>query len=118
MIKEANVTVMVRDMKKSVQFYAETLGLAVKARYGDEFAQLQAPGTIIALHPVRKGSPPPTSPAGLSIGLSVDDLDKAMADLKGKGVAFSRVVDDAQVKLAFFKDPDGYELYLSQSKWG
>jgi len=42
-----------------------------------------------------------------------------MTDLKAKGVAFSRVVEDRQNKLAFFTDPDGTPLYLSQTaRWG
>jgi len=41
-----------------------------------------------------------------------------MRELKAKGVQFSRTTDDAQVKLAFFTDPDGNPLYLSQNKWG
>jgi hypothetical protein len=53
----------------------------------------------------------------ISIGFAVDDLERAMGELSKKGVKFSRVSDDAQVKLAFFSDPDGYPLYLSQSKW-
>jgi hypothetical protein len=53
----------------------------------------------------------------MSIGFSVDDLDKSMGELKGKGVEFSDVKDDDQVKLAFLTDKDGTPLYLSQSKW-
>jgi hypothetical protein len=42
-----------------------------------------------------------------------------MTDLKAKGVAFSRVVEDRPTKLAFFTDPDGNPLYLSQTaRWG
>jgi len=118
LIREANVTVMVGDMKKAVAFYTETLGLTLKARYGNEFAQVQAPGTIIALHPASKERQRPMGSTGMSIGFSVQNLEKTMSDLKSKGVQFSRVVDDRQVRLAFFTDPDGNELYLSQSKWG
>jgi len=116
-IKQANVTVMVGDMERAVEFYAKTLGLKLKARYGNEFAQVEAPGTIIALHPTGKDGPRPDNSESLSIGFAVDDLDKAMVELKSKGVQFSRVSDDTQVRLAFFTDPDGNPLYLSQSKW-
>jgi predicted enzyme related to lactoylglutathione lyase len=54
-----------------------------------------------------------------SIGFSVDDLDKVIQELKAKGVMFtSGVVDDGQVRIASFMDPDGNQLYLSQSRWG
>jgi len=118
MIKDANVTVMVSDMEKAVQFYTNTLGLKLKSRYGNEFAQVAAPGATIALHPSSHGGPRPSNSENLSIGFAVDDLEKAMVELKSKGVEFSRVSDDAQVRLAFFTDPDGNPLYLSHSKWG
>lgn len=116
MIKEANVTVMVSDMKRSVKFYTGTLGLKLESRWGDEFAQIAAPGITIALHPVVKGGKPGRSES-LSIGFAVDDIDKAMKGLKAKGVKFSRVTDDGPVKLAFFSDPDANPLYMSESKW-
>jgi len=34
-IKEANVTVMVADMKRAINFYVAVLGLELKANYGD-----------------------------------------------------------------------------------
>ena len=115
MIKEANVTIMVSDMNKAVDFYTKTLGLKLKARYGSEFAQVEAPGTTIALHPSKSKMHGSES---MSVGFSVDSLDKAMAELKSKGVLFSRVSNDSQVRLAFFTDPDGNPFYLSQSAWG
>ncbi|HUI01131.1 MAG TPA: VOC family protein [Nitrososphaerales archaeon] len=118
MIKETNVTVIVSDMNEAVAFYTETLGLELKARWGDEFAQVNAPGTMIALHPAVKGGAKPGDSESLSIGFGVDNLDATMAQLKKKGVRFTRVADDGPVKLAFFGDPDGNPLYLSQSKWG
>jgi catechol 2,3-dioxygenase-like lactoylglutathione lyase family enzyme len=117
MIKEANVTVMVNSIDKAVRFYTDTLGLKLKARYGDQFAQVEAPGTIIALHPASMSGPTSRKSESMSIGFSVDNIDVAMNDLKGKGVSFSRISDDTQVRLAFFSDPDGTPLYLSQSKW-
>jgi len=83
------------------------LGSKLKARYGDEFAQVEAPGTIIVLHPASKDGTRPGKSESLSIGFAVDNLDKMMAELRGKGVQFSRTADDTQVRLAFFTDTDG-----------
>jgi catechol 2,3-dioxygenase-like lactoylglutathione lyase family enzyme len=117
-IRNANVTVIVNNIERAVRFYTDVLGLKLKARYGDQFAEVEAKGTIIALHPaIEKGAQPGRSES-LSIGFSVDKLDTAVDELKRKGVVFSRILDDAQVRLAFFTDPDGNPLYLSQSKWG
>jgi catechol 2,3-dioxygenase-like lactoylglutathione lyase family enzyme len=122
--KEANVTLMVGDMETTVKFYTVTLGLRLRARYGDHFAQVEAPGTTIALHPASdSGGSSAKKGQGegsdrMSIGFAVSDLQATMDELKGKGVVFTRVTDDKQVRLAFFTDPDGTPLYLSQNRWG
>jgi catechol 2,3-dioxygenase-like lactoylglutathione lyase family enzyme len=117
-ITEANVTVMVSDINRSVEFYVETLGLRLKSRYADQFAQVECQGLTIALHPAFEGGPRPGNSESLSVGFGVEDLESAMADLKRKGVSIDRVSNDGPVRLAFFKDPDGNPLYLSQTrKW-
>jgi len=74
---------------------------------------------MIGLHPSTKDDSHPAKSEGISIGFGVDDLTSAMKDLEAKGVAFSRVVEDRPTKLAFFTDPDGNPLYLSQTaSWG
>jgi catechol 2,3-dioxygenase-like lactoylglutathione lyase family enzyme len=114
-ITEANVTVMATDMKRAIRFYVEVVGLELKANYGDQFAQVASPGIVIGLHPRTKDDSRPERSEGISIGFGVDDLTSAMTDLKAKGVTFSRVVEDRPTKLAFFTDPDGNPLYLSQT---
>ncbi len=105
MITEANVTVMISEMKRSIQFYVETLGLKLKSRHADQFAEVTCPGLTIALHPLVEKGPRPGNSESLSIGFGVADLEAAMTSLKGKGVNFSRVSNDGPVKLAFFKEP-------------
>ena len=116
-LREGNVTVMVSDMDSTIQFYVEKLGLTLKARYSDQFAQVVAPGLTIALHPAGKRGRRSARSEGLSIGLRVDNLERTMKDLEGKGLKFSRVAEDGPVRLAFFKDPDGNPLYLAESRW-
>ena len=116
MLREGNVTVMVSDMGSAIQF-VEKVGLKLKARYSDQFAQVVAPGLTIALHPADKQGRRLGRSEGLSIGLGVDNLERTMKDLEGKGVKFGRVVEDGPVRLASFKDPDGNPLYLAESRW-
>jgi catechol 2,3-dioxygenase-like lactoylglutathione lyase family enzyme len=117
-MKEGNVTVMISDMNRSIGFYVEALGLKLKSRYADQFAEVECPGLTIALHPAVERGLRPAKSASLSVGFGVKDLDDAMSKLKGKGVAFARVANDGPVRLAFFSDPDGNPLYLSQTqKW-
>jgi len=118
-IKEANVTVMVADMKRAIKFYVDVLGLELKANYGDQYAQLASPGVVIGLHPMTKDESHPAAPGNISVGFGVESLAAAIADLKAKGVAFSRIVEDRPTKLAFFNDSDGNPLYLSETaRWG
>jgi catechol 2,3-dioxygenase-like lactoylglutathione lyase family enzyme len=114
-IKEANVTVMVTDMKRSIRFYVEVLGLELKANYGDQYALLASPGVMIGLHPVTKEDSQQGKSGNISVGFGVESLAAAAADLKAKGVTFSRLVEDRPTKLAFFTDPDGNPLYLSET---
>src|SRR4051794_30251612 len=65
--KESNVTVMVSDIERAVQFYTEALGLPLKTRAGDEWAEVQAPGLTIALHPASQYGPQPGQAGSLSI---------------------------------------------------
>ena len=118
MFTDGNVTVMVSDINRAVQFYVEKLGLTLKSSYADRFAEVQGGGLTIALHPAIENGPKPGNSESLSIGLGVDDLDQAMRILSGKGVTFGQPRNDGPVRLAFFKDPDGNPLYLSQmQKW-
>jgi len=114
-IKEANVTIMVTDMKKSISFYVDVLGLELKANYGDQYAQVASPGVMIGLHPITKDDSHPAASGNISVGFGVESLTTAIADLKSKGVTFSRTVEDRPTKLAFFTDPDGNPLYLSET---
>jgi len=50
-IKDSNVTIMVKDMDASISFY-ESIGLVIKQRWANHYAQLTAPGITIGLHPL------------------------------------------------------------------
>jgi catechol 2,3-dioxygenase-like lactoylglutathione lyase family enzyme len=112
---EANVTLMVSDMERSVQFYTASLGLRLKTRYGNEFAVLQAPGVTIALHPRIDGA----GSSSMSIGLGVDSLEDSMRELQERGVSFvGRIIEDPPVRIAYVSEPDGIPIYLcEQSEW-
>jgi catechol 2,3-dioxygenase-like lactoylglutathione lyase family enzyme len=114
-IQDANVTIMVTDMKRAIRFYVEVLGLELKANYGDHYAQVASPGVMIGLHPMTKEDSQPGKSGSISIGFGVESLAGGIADLKAKGVTFSRVVEDGPTKLALFTDPDGNPLYLSET---
>ena len=41
-ITDANVTVMLSDMKRAINFYVDVVGLELKANYGDHYAPHRA----------------------------------------------------------------------------
>jgi len=49
-IKSINVTVMVSNLDRAIQFYTESLGLTLKNRYGAHWADIEGPGIVIGLH--------------------------------------------------------------------
>lgn len=114
MFKSGNVTVMVSDLEKSVDFYTKTLGFKLEFHAKGNWATITAPGITIGLHPASEHGPRPGNSESLSIGLEVEDLSKTVGELKGKGIKFGYVIDDKEVKLVNFKDPDNNPLYLAQ----
>ena len=117
MFKSANVTIMVRDMKRSIAFYTEAVGFTAGKQYGEEWADIEAPGLKIGLHPSKDKAPKDPKINNLSIGLQVDDLDEAMKTLSSRGVKFHDVHQDRGARFAYFADPDGAPLYLIELKW-
>lgn len=123
MINGITATIFISNMDRAVEFYSNTLGLKLAGRWGDHYASIDiGRGAAIGLHPAGSPkSPRPGTAGSIQIGLAVDGkLEDVVADLTGKGVKFrGPIVDDGAVRLAFFGDPDGNELYLCEvKKWG
>jgi len=119
MIKGGNATIYVTDMDRAVGFYTNTLGLKLQFRAGNNWAQVDAGnGMQIGLHPSGPQSPPAGKSGSISVGFSISQpLNQVVATLKSRGVAFrGPIMDDAKggIRLAFFRDPDGNDLYLSE----
>lgn len=117
MIEAATATIFVSDMSAAVRFYTETLGLALEYRAGDEWASLGAgDGASIGLHPQTERSPAGRN-GSITVGFAVDgSLDDVVARLEKDGVRFRGPIrDDGGIRLAYFDDPDGHELYLVET---
>jgi catechol 2,3-dioxygenase-like lactoylglutathione lyase family enzyme len=116
-IRGGNATIYVTDMDRSVAFYTETLGLHLAFRAGSHWASIDAgDGLQLGLHPSGAGLPRPGTAGAITVGLAVDEpIDQVVMTLQGRGVVVRRpAVDDGQLKLAFFTDPDGNELYIAE----
>lgn len=111
-IKNSNVTVNVKDLGKSVSFY-ESVGLTVKGRWGNYYAQVTAPGLTIGLHPSQHL---PGNSGNTSIGFTTDDLDDARKMLENLSIETSYAKEEGG-EFLLFKDPDGTALYFLKTKW-
>jgi len=113
-----NATIYVADMDRAVTFYTETLGLQLLFRAGDHWASIDAgEGLQLGLHPAGSHSPTPGTAGAVTVGFTVDEpIEQVVATLEARGVALrGPVVDDSgRLKLAFFADPDGNPLYMTE----
>jgi len=101
---------MVKDMDRSISFY-KNIGLELKQRWNNHYAQVVAPGVVIGLHPAKEETDTTTA---ISIGFGVDSLNEVKDHLKQMGVHYETAEDKAG-KYAHFKDPDGVLLYFMES---
>lgn len=114
--------VYVTDMKRSVAFYRDTLGLPLKFE-SPGWTEFATGASTLALHIASApAAPAPTEkgaqPAGRAeLAFSVADVDKAHAELAAKGVRFimpPAAREGEGIKLALGLDPDGLILGFAQ----
>ena len=110
-IHTSNVTLMVTDMDKAIDFYTKGLGLKLKQRWENHYAQVEAPGVVIGLHPADKAD---NFNPGFSIGFGIDSITEAENRLKELGIKYDLSGDKAGT-IANFKDPFGTPLYFMES---
>src|SRR5262245_38831055 len=103
-IKDSNVTIMIKDMDKSISFY-ESIGFNVKTRWGNHYAQLTAPGIVIGLHPTNESNLSGAS-GNVSIGFTTDNFDEAKTQLEQLSVRVTPRNEEGG-QFLHFNDPDG-----------
>jgi len=113
-IKEGNITIMVNDMDRSISFY-QAIGLTLKNRWGNYYAQLTAPGLTIGLHP-GGDTTQPTTTDNISIGFTTDNFEETQALLQKLSIDTASRQEEGGAFL-HFTDPDGTPLYFIKPKW-
>lgn len=110
------VMVMVSDTAKSVGWYRDVLGLAVRMHHG-EFAVLETGNVPLALHGGREEGAADAN-RGTTVVLNVDDYAASKAELEGKGCRF--VFENTQPHAIFgtFLDPDGNPIQILERTAG
>ena len=124
MFKQIDYTmIIVSDMARSVEFYADKLGIPLKFQ-SPEWTEFDTGSTTLALHgggaPQSNGAADDgKSRAGTcSIGFNVGDLEKTYLELKDKGINFIMPPtqrDSEGIRLAVCVDPDGLPVSFAQT---
>lgn len=115
-------SMIVSDMPKSKEFYADRLGLKIKTDYRQDdnhwWVSLTFPegGTSITLTTFHENVKAGT----IAVWLETSDVNEANKELSSKGVKVNEVKDDlygpgSGVKWFNFEDPDGNLVHIVQA---
>jgi catechol 2,3-dioxygenase-like lactoylglutathione lyase family enzyme len=113
--KVSAVVLLVSNVKRSVNFYKNILGLPVK-RQSKDWTEFFNDGTVLALHPAKKKDKL-KSGSSMLIGFMVNDLDFSVNQLKKKKVKFFKHPKNEPFgKHTIILDPDGHLISIAQLK--
>ena len=123
MFKQIDYTmVIVSDMKRSIHFYRDTLGIPLKFE-SPEWTEFATGTTTLALHgggvarQYQDTGDQSKTAGACSIGFNVDDVDQTYEELKAKGVQFLSEPTQRPYGIeAVFKDNSGNWFSLTQRK--
>ena len=103
----------VSDLRRSIRFYSEVLGLGLTSQ--DLVARFDVDGVLLELVPATDGSKL-LGGGNARLCLRVNDIERAVTELRAKGVSVGDLKEVQNGLLAGFEDPDGNELVLWQYK--
>jgi lactoylglutathione lyase len=106
------VILLVSDMKKSMEFYKDVLGMELKQQ-AEDWIEFFKQGTVLALHPTNKKKL--TKNTNMLIGFNVSELETVCSNLEKKKVKFHKKVSkEVFGKHAIIEDPDGHLISLAE----
>jgi catechol 2,3-dioxygenase-like lactoylglutathione lyase family enzyme len=121
MIKTLGLThihLMVKDLKRSLDFYQTVFGLDVKFWAGEGLVFLNTPGSndLVALHQSEGDQPTGTGGGILHFGFQLAnraDLESAISEVVAAGGRLKKRGEFTPgMPFAYVADPDGYEIEL------
>jgi len=117
-MKFAHVTISVRNLEESLQFYQNIVGLPVKRRFvagESEITFLGDGETAIELIHNQKHTDLSFG-QNISLGFEVASLQEILSHLKRQGIPTSEILQpDPQVRFIFTSDPDGVKIQFIES---
>jgi catechol 2,3-dioxygenase-like lactoylglutathione lyase family enzyme len=117
--------VLCSNLDETIDFLTGVLGAGdvERVKFGTaDGAKLRLDGVPISLRAARPDEQPAPNPPGNHfgydhIGVTVDDLDRAHADLTAQGYQFTVPPTDlGDIRMAFFQGPDHLTVELVQVK--
>ena len=121
MIKTLGLThihLVVKDLKRSLDFYQTVFGMEVKFWAGEGLVFLNTPGSndLITLHQAEGDQPTGSSGGILHFGFQLEnraDLESAISKVIAAGGALKKRGEFTPgMPFAYVADPDGYEIEL------
>src|ERR671923_2690889 len=108
------VILLVSDMKKSLMFYRDTLGMELKKESDDWIEFIKHGTTVLALHPTKKRKIMINN--SMLVGFNVSNLESVCSELEKKEVKFyKKLTEEPFGKHAIIKDPDGHLISLIEA---
>ena len=116
-----HATLPAADLARAKSFYADKLGLNPAAESEGGIFYEVGGGTRFVLYP----SPNPNRGGHTQLGFTTDDIEKEVAKLRGRGVAFEKydlpglktengIAQTGTARAAWFKDSEGNTIGLIQ----
>jgi catechol 2,3-dioxygenase-like lactoylglutathione lyase family enzyme len=127
-IRLEGLTLAVADVKRSIEFYRDQLGLVVEVDKAPDFGMIRVGGKnggTIGLLSMELAdgaaakSWTPQQRAAIHVELSTDDLNELYNELKTRGVRFHTPPhDEPWERCMDILDPDGYTVEIAQGRRG
>ena len=121
-IEGGNVSINVTDLDKEIEFYTNGLGLKLKDRNLNEWAEVDSgKDFVIKLVSVKTSvldkQNTPVTPGTTTINLTINgQLEELVSACKQRGIVFtSSIVEHAKARVIACADPDGNLLHLIET---
>lgn len=111
--------VFVSNMKRSVEFYRDVIGISLKFET-PEWTEFATEGSTLALHRAEGGSAgDANAPGTCRTGFTVPDIEAFHVRMTEHGVeCVEEPRESFGAKLAQYKDPDGMRFGVSEERKG
>lgn len=109
------------DLKESIRFYTQELGLALEFQYEDFYAGIRAGDQVIHLKLVDERDPSikfVDDGEHFHLYFGTDDVEATAEALRNRGIRFTKDVHETAwgTKEFIIKDNQGYTLYFGGSR--